>query len=101
MIWIKKNRRRAPSEPVPQRRIISLHKELRTVRYTKGLDFTGDAVCTIDLMELRNEEMVVMIPGCRHLFHYACINGWLNSVGSRKRCPNCNANLAGFVIIAD
>ena len=69
-----------------QRAIIRPSKELKIVRYKEGLDFTGDVICAIDLMEFKNEQMVVVIPGCRHIFHHICISGWVNSIGRRKTC---------------
>ncbi|CAH8340936.1 unnamed protein product [Eruca vesicaria subsp. sativa] len=61
-------------------------------RYTKGDDEfrggdgDGDTTCSICLCEYMEEEMVRMMPECKHYFHVSCLDAWLKLNGS---CPVC------------
>ncbi|KAJ4866289.1 RING-H2 finger protein ATL68 [Raphanus sativus] len=46
----------------------------------------GDTTCSICLCEYMEEEMLRMMPECRHYFHVSCLDAWLKLNGS---CPVC------------
>jgi hypothetical protein len=52
----------------------------------------GDgATCAVCLEDLRGGEMVRSLPECRHLFHVACIDAWLQM---QVTCPLCRSDLS-------
>lgn len=46
----------------------------------------GDTTCSICLCEYMEEEMLRMMPECKHYFHIHCLDAWLKLNGS---CPVC------------
>ncbi|KAF3581204.1 hypothetical protein DY000_02031987, partial [Brassica cretica] len=46
----------------------------------------GDTTCSICLCEYMEEEMLRMMPECKHYFHVSCLDPWLKLNGS---CPVC------------
>ncbi|XXG71225.1 hypothetical protein AAC387_Pa07g0527 [Persea americana] len=48
-----------------------------------------DGMCSICLGEFDREDLVSWVPGCRHLFHAACITRWLDQ--ERFTCPLCRS----------
>ncbi|KAK6920063.1 Zinc finger, RING-type [Dillenia turbinata] len=46
----------------------------------------GDSLCSICLCEYRENEMLRMMPDCRHYFHVTCVDAWLKLNAS---CPVC------------
>ncbi|ESQ43924.1 hypothetical protein EUTSA_v10006504mg [Eutrema salsugineum] len=46
----------------------------------------GDTTCSICLCEYMEEEMLRMMPECKHYFHVFCLDAWLKLNGS---CPVC------------
>ncbi|KAK9124049.1 hypothetical protein Sjap_013651 [Stephania japonica] len=73
-----------------------LHKKklvesIPIVTYSKSKDgqFRVDHnECAVCLGELEEEEMVRLMPSCRHAFHAACIDQWFSS---RSNCPVCRS----------
>lgn len=51
--------------------------------FTKG---GNDPVCPICLCEYKENEMLRMLPDCKHYFHLSCIDAWLKLNAS---CPVC------------
>ncbi|GAB2229966.1 hypothetical protein Droror1_Dr00014222 [Drosera rotundifolia] len=45
-----------------------------------------EVVCSICLCEYKQDEMLRMMPDCRHCFHVFCLDAWLRLNGS---CPVC------------
>ena len=43
--------------------------------------------CTICLVEFKEGDAVKIVPGCEHVFHKDCLDGWLLKA---FKCPNCN-----------
>ena len=43
--------------------------------------------CTICLVEFEEGDAVKIVPGCDHVFHKECLDGWLLKA---FKCPNCN-----------
>ncbi|KAK6918317.1 Zinc finger, RING-type [Dillenia turbinata] len=56
--------------------------------YSKAnlLSGNGDSLCSICLCEYRENEMLRMMPDCRHYFHVTCLDAWLKLNAS---CPVC------------
>ncbi|XP_042493145.1 RING-H2 finger protein ATL39-like [Macadamia integrifolia] len=46
--------------------------------------------CAICLSNIKGEEMAILLPNCKHMFHSQCINMWLNS---HTTCPNCRSTV--------
>lgn len=51
--------------------------------------YNGDTVCSICLCEYEEEEMLRLMPECRHCFHSRCIDAWLRLHAS---CPICRTS---------
>lgn len=47
-----------------------------------------DEKCPICLGEFQDEEMVIVLPHCSHIFHTLCIKEWMKRASS---CPTCRA----------
>ena len=101
--WCKITRRRPLPPPKPEGRNYRPYnpKYLRAVQYTGSLQFTGDSVCTIDLLWFRQGDMTIVIPVCKHLFHPTCIREWLKSQTASKRCPNCNSDIFEYEVVVE
>ncbi|XP_043714631.1 RING-H2 finger protein ATL40-like [Telopea speciosissima] len=50
------------------------------------VDETDAKECTVCLGTLENEEIVKVLPNCKHIYHVQCIDMWLNS---NSTCPVC------------
>ncbi|XP_072966043.1 RING-H2 finger protein ATL40-like [Typha angustifolia] len=47
------------------------------------------AECSVCLSAVEDEEIVRLLPNCKHLFHQECIDLWLNT---NATCPVCRTN---------
>ena len=47
-----------------------------------------DEKCPICLGNFQDEEMVIVLPRCSHIFHTLCIKEWMKRASS---CPTCRA----------
>lgn len=57
--------------------------------HKRGKLFCGDQnECAVCLGELEDQELVRLLPNCRHTFHVACIDKWFVAHSS---CPVCRA----------
>ena len=48
------------------------------------------STCPVCLSDLRRGEEVRLLPGCQHVFHSRCADGWLSRQGV---CPCCRASV--------
>lgn len=48
--------------------------------------------CTICIENFKNKSVVVVTP-CNHLFHFRCLENWINKKAVDPKCPNCNYKL--------
>ncbi|KAJ4964473.1 hypothetical protein NE237_024412 [Protea cynaroides] len=55
-------------------------------KISDGFDKTDAKECAVCLGTLQDEEMVKVLPNCKHMFHVECIDMWLNS---NSTCPVC------------
>lgn len=53
--------------------------------------------CAICLSEFVDNDILLLLPGCRHVFHTDCINIWLEN---RVTCPVCRSNLSDPEVLA-
>ncbi|KAJ7296229.1 hypothetical protein O6H91_11G063900 [Diphasiastrum complanatum] len=53
------------------------------------LPHTEDTSCSICLGDYKDEEVLRMLPDCRHVFHAHCIDSWLRLHAS---CPMCRTS---------
>merc|ERR1711879_88880 len=49
----------------------------------------GDTECHICKLEFEENDMVRLLPCC-HLYHHTCIVTWLNTGAGHYKCPACN-----------
>lgn len=49
---------------------------------------SDDEKCPICLGDFEDEEMVIVLPRCSHIFHTLCIKEWMKRASS---CPTCRA----------
>lgn len=66
--------------------IHALHKRriMKTVTYNE--DNLLNSNCTICLDDFKNNEKLMTLTDCKHVFHKECINTWLDT---KQTCPNC------------
>ena len=66
-----------------------------TVKFTPNLKFLGEPICSIDILEFNQGEMVTLTP-CEHIFHPVCLIMWMNASvnANEKKCPNCKYSLS-------
>ncbi|KAJ3700115.1 hypothetical protein LUZ61_003820 [Rhynchospora tenuis] len=89
------NRRRRGLEPTTIDSFPSIpFSAIQTIKPTKLR--TGPE-CAICLSEFSGEEMLRLLPGCRHVFHAECIDTWL---ASHITCPVCRADLSDPTVAA-
>lgn len=50
----------------------------------------SEVVCSICYSPFENEEKVIYVPKCHHLYHSECILDWFRSHGT---CPNCRQDV--------
>ncbi|BBN08964.1 hypothetical protein MPTK1_4g15970 [Marchantia polymorpha subsp. ruderalis] len=50
-----------------------------------------DHDCTVCLSEFSDNDSVYELPQCKHIFHKACLNEWLQT--NRTTCPLCRSSL--------
>ncbi|KAI3883355.1 hypothetical protein MKW92_039601 [Papaver armeniacum] len=46
--------------------------------------------CAVCLGEYEDEDLLRLLPKCRHIFHRECVDGWLDS---HSTCPVCRSDL--------
>ncbi|MCL7047781.1 hypothetical protein MKW94_013813 [Papaver nudicaule] len=63
------------------------------VKNRKKID-TNERVfeCAVCLSEYEDEDMLRLLPNCRHVFHSHCIDAWFVSQ-SQSTCPVCRSNV--------
>ena len=82
-------------DPVEKKnRLEKLFKDkLKKKKYLKKLNINETTACSICLEEFIENESLVCITPCSHIFHYDCLHNWLFSENSNCSCPYCNYNL--------
>jgi Ring finger domain len=53
--------------------------------------------CAICLSEFVDDDVLRLLPGCRHVFHTGCISTWLEN---HVTCPVCRSNLSDPEVLA-
>ncbi|CAL5015360.1 unnamed protein product [Urochloa decumbens] len=62
-----------------------------TLKYDcEAFQSKDDALCSICLGEYKEKEILRIIPTCRHNFHLACLDLWLQK---QTTCPICRVSL--------
>ncbi|PWZ38717.1 E3 ubiquitin-protein ligase ATL42 [Zea mays] len=62
-----------------------------TMKYNcEAFNSKDDVQCSICLGEYREKEILRIIPTCRHSFHLACLDLWLEK---QTTCPICRVSL--------
>lgn len=77
----KEESKEQPSSKADQRR--SSKEELNAL-------FKKFGECTICLNKFENNQKVVVLGNCKHIFHQRCCDEWLDY---KFRCPNCNLEI--------
>ncbi|XP_042493250.1 RING-H2 finger protein ATL39-like [Macadamia integrifolia] len=57
-------------------------------KQTDQIDENGTRECVVCLRCFEDEEIAMVLPNCKHLFHAQCINMWLKS---HSTCPICSS----------
>jgi hypothetical protein len=77
-----------------KKKLEKLFKEkLKKRKYLKKLNLNETTACSICLEEFIENESLVCITPCSHIFHYDCLHNWLFTENSNCSCPYCNYNL--------
>lgn len=61
---------------------------IKVCKYSKRDGVVEGTDCSVCLSEFEEEEMLRLLPKCRHAFHLSCIDTWLRS---HTNCPVCRA----------
>ncbi|CAN8276155.1 unnamed protein product [Cochlearia groenlandica] len=61
---------------------------IKACKYSKKDGLVEGTDCSVCLSEFEEEEMLRLLPKCRHAFHLTCIDTWLRS---HTNCPVCRA----------
>ncbi|CAL5030503.1 unnamed protein product [Urochloa decumbens] len=62
-----------------------------TMKYDcEAFQYKDDAQCSICLGEYKEKEILRIVPTCRHNFHLACLDLWLQK---QTTCPICRVSL--------
>ena len=77
-----------------KKKLIVLFKTILSARkYEKTHNKIDCPRCTICYEDFEVYNSVVSITPCQHIFHYKCLNNWLNQNMLNPKCPNCNFDL--------
>ena len=77
-----------------KKKLIVLFKTILSARkYEKTHNKIDCPRCTICYEDFELSNSVVSITPCQHIFHYKCLNNWLNQNILNPKCPNCNFDL--------
>ena len=77
-----------------KKKLIVLFKTILSARkYEKTHNKIDCPRCTICYEDFEVSNSVVSITPCQHIFHYKCLNNWLNQNILNPKCPNCNFDL--------
>lgn len=60
-----------------------------SVKFETTLKYKGEALCTLDLKEIKAGEVVAIMEKCEHIFHLKCLLERYEKVGC-KECILCN-----------
>lgn len=50
-------------------------------------------VCAVCLDSFRRDDLITLLPPCKHIFHKECISKWL--LERHRTCPLCNVDVFG------
>jgi hypothetical protein len=82
------------SQEEKKMKLEKLFKEkLKKKKYLKKYNINESTACSICLEEFIENESLVCITPCLHIFHYDCLNNWLFTDNSNCQCPYCNYDL--------
>jgi ubiquitin C-terminal hydrolase len=59
---------------------------LPQLEYAKELYGDLEEICAVCMCDLEENEKVVILPSCHHVFHASCVAPWVNDHGN---CPKC------------
>ncbi|KAK9150445.1 hypothetical protein Syun_008754 [Stephania yunnanensis] len=65
---------------------IFIYKRASSQDQTSSSGNTNSIECSVCLSTIEEEEMVRLLPNCKHTFHSQCIDVWLNG---HSTCPVC------------
>ena len=49
-----------------------------------------NTTCSICLENFVEQESIICITPCMHIFHYDCLKNWSENTAEHFKCPNCN-----------
>nr|GMD11186.1 RING-H2 finger protein ATL54-like [Ipomoea batatas] len=73
-----------------RRRHSSVIDAIAIRRYRKGEGAVEGFECPVCLSEFQEDEIIRVLPNCKHAFHVACVDAWLKS---HTNCPVCRAGV--------
>jgi hypothetical protein len=68
------------------RNYVKMQKRMKTRKYHEESNSLLNSNCTICLDDFVEDENLVELTQCKHVFHKECINTWFNT---KHTCPNC------------
>lgn len=65
--------------------------DLQSCRDRKNEELMEESCCSVCLVEFDKEDLVSKLPKCGHVFHFDCIESWVNC--NQFTCPLCRSFL--------
>tara|TARA_B100001996_G_C18667215_1_gene595318 strand:- start:337 stop:1122 length:786 start_codon:yes stop_codon:yes gene_type:complete len=72
------------------------------IKYSEYLEteslLKDQTTCSICIEDFENNNELICLFNCEHIFHYDCIKEWLSKIDSTNivKCPNCQDNILYF-----
>ena len=61
-----------------------------TIKYSSNILGNANSSCSICLEKFVEDESMVSLTSCNHIFHYDCLKKWSEKNTGHFKCPNCN-----------
>lgn len=89
---IEKYREQLETEPLYPTELTILHDYFGRIYNSDqdGIDEEAKECCIICLMSFKRDEVILVHPGCNHLYHQTCIGAWHDN---NLPCPMCKRNV--------
>ena len=64
--------------------------KLFPIKYSKEFSDKGNINCSICLDNFVENESMISLTPCSHIFHFDCLKKWSENIEESFKCPNCN-----------
>ena len=64
--------------------------KISKIKYSSNIIENANTSCSICLENFIENESMVTLTSCNHIFHYDCLKKWSEKNTGHFKCPNCN-----------